>query len=263
MLTRQGRGRVTHNAGGSPALHCRAGRLCTDAASSAATRADQRCGARRILADIRLLAVDGRHAATRRPWTCNHERPNMALGGITPTTWALAARLHSRHLQKTGGLPFHVACLGTEIPRPAGSVLEGTRHPGEAHGTRPGYRWAKDGLHAVGRSPGRGASRLRNGFRWSCYSRVNCNKRKRDGREQTIDCVKSWLTLEWAFPDAGWSSLAARRAHNPKVAGSNPAPATRLGWKDGPFRCRGHGRSAQVALRKDAGRRVQDQKPAT
>ena len=26
--------------------------------------------------------------------------------------------------------------------------------------------------------------------------------------------------------DAGWSSMAARRAHNPKVVGSNPAPAT-------------------------------------
>ncbi len=26
---------------------------------------------------------------------------------------------------------------------------------------------------------------------------------------------------------AGWSSLAARRAHNPKVVGSNPTPATR------------------------------------
>ena len=25
--------------------------------------------------------------------------------------------------------------------------------------------------------------------------------------------------------DAGWSSLEARRAHNPKAAGSNPAPA--------------------------------------
>lgn len=25
---------------------------------------------------------------------------------------------------------------------------------------------------------------------------------------------------------AGWSSLAARRAHNPKVVGSNPTPAT-------------------------------------
>ena len=27
---------------------------------------------------------------------------------------------------------------------------------------------------------------------------------------------------------AGWSSLVARRAHNPKVAGSNPAPATQI-----------------------------------
>ena len=28
------------------------------------------------------------------------------------------------------------------------------------------------------------------------------------------------------YSDAGWSSSVARRAHNPKVAGSNPAPAT-------------------------------------
>ena len=28
--------------------------------------------------------------------------------------------------------------------------------------------------------------------------------------------------------DAGWSSLAARRAHNPKVIGSNPIPATKF-----------------------------------
>ena len=27
---------------------------------------------------------------------------------------------------------------------------------------------------------------------------------------------------------AGWSSLVARRAHNPKVVGSNPSPATNL-----------------------------------
>ena len=33
------------------------------------------------------------------------------------------------------------------------------------------------------------------------------------------------------FSDAGWSSLVARRAHNPKVVGSNPAPATKF-----PFR---------------------------
>ncbi len=36
--------------------------------------------------------------------------------------------------------------------------------------------------------------------------------------------------------DAGWSSLAARRAHNPKVAGSNPAPATNfIEGPAGPF----------------------------
>ena len=29
--------------------------------------------------------------------------------------------------------------------------------------------------------------------------------------------------------DAGWSSLEARRAHNPKVIGSNPVPATQKG----------------------------------
>ena len=29
-----------------------------------------------------------------------------------------------------------------------------------------------------------------------------------------------------AIDIAGWSSLVARRAHNPKVVGSNPAPAT-------------------------------------
>ena len=29
-----------------------------------------------------------------------------------------------------------------------------------------------------------------------------------------------------SHPEAGWSSLVARRAHNPKVVGSNPAPAT-------------------------------------
>ena len=35
-------------------------------------------------------------------------------------------------------------------------------------------------------------------------------------------------------PNAGWSSLVARWAHNPKVGGSNPPPAT----KYKPFRLR-------------------------
>ena len=34
------------------------------------------------------------------------------------------------------------------------------------------------------------------------------------------------LTKQYAPKDAGWSSPVARQAHNLKVAGSNPAPAT-------------------------------------
>src|SRR6201986_885776 len=38
--------------------------------------------------------------------------------------------------------------------------------------------------------------------------------------------------LRSANDDAGWSSPVARQAHNLKVAGSNPAPATKLSPAD-------------------------------
>ena len=41
-------------------------------------------------------------------------------------------------------------------------------------------------------------------------------------------CVGSNPTSSFII-NAGWSSSVARRAHNPKVVGSNPAPAIRLG----------------------------------
>src|SRR5690606_5695651 len=47
----------------------------------------------------------------------------------------------------------------------------------------------------------------------------------RFSRDWSSDVCSSDL-LDNSASDAGWSSLAARRAHNPKVAGSNPAPAT-------------------------------------
>src|SRR5262249_2219885 len=40
-----------------------------------------------------------------------------------------------------------------------------------------------------------------------------------------------------ARSDAGGSSQVARRAHNPEVAGSNPAPATTKAPETGPFVC--------------------------
>jgi hypothetical protein len=58
-------------------------------------------------------------------------------------------------------------------------------------------------------------------------------------------------------PDAGWSSLVARRAHNPKVAGSNPAPAILSAGPSGPaffFKLdnSAHGRVAQVVRASDS-----------
>src|ERR1700742_3833194 len=41
-------------------------------------------------------------------------------------------------------------------------------------------------------------------------------------------CKKSAMSLDFSNSDAGWSSLAARRGHNPKGVGSNPTPATRI-----------------------------------
>ena len=43
-----------------------------------------------------------------------------------------------------------------------------------------------------------------------------------------ITVLQRVIVLYTMWPcDAGWSSLAARRAHNPKVVGSNPTPATK------------------------------------
>ena len=56
-------------------------------------------------------------------------------------------------------------------------------------------------------------------------------------------CILQGVPLLYLFahtvrPDiAGWSSLVARRAHNPEVVGSNPAPATKnfVAWKSYGF----------------------------
>jgi hypothetical protein len=42
-------------------------------------------------------------------------------------------------------------------------------------------------------------------------------------------CILENVADDETTNDAGWSSQVARRAHNPKVAGSNPVPATKYG----------------------------------
>jgi hypothetical protein len=43
-----------------------------------------------------------------------------------------------------------------------------------------------------------------------------------------MSCIRVVKMPHVKVTSAGWSSLVARRAHNPKVVGSNPAPATIL-----------------------------------
>ena len=54
-----------------------------------------------------------------------------------------------------------------------------------------------------------------------------------DGIDRRARALASSVSL-WKFPEgtqrfiAGWSSPVARQAHNLKVTGSNPVPATKL-----------------------------------
>ena len=55
----------------------------------------------------------------------------------------------------------------------------------------------------------------------------DCNFRFAIGHSELIIGFKV-LVVSWVELGAGWSSPVARWAHNPKVAGSNPAPATKF-----------------------------------
>ena len=53
-------------------------------------------------------------------------------------------------------------------------------------------------------------------------------KKKREFFKKILKELKSLTNLKTEFRNtAGWSSLVARQAHNLKVGGSNPSPATK------------------------------------
>jgi hypothetical protein len=64
---------------------------------------------------------------------------------------------------------------------------------------------------------------------------LNVNEKQcKNAYFEKIDCATTAKSYIMCTSIAGWSSLVARRAHNPKVVGSNPAPATR--FFKAPFR---------------------------
>jgi hypothetical protein len=67
------------------------------------------------------------------------------------------------------------------------------------------------------------------------FHRLRRDRRRPAGAVGASVCYPHWSA-------AGWSSLVARRAHNPKVEGSNPSPATIAELQvRGPFRSAGEG----------------------
>ncbi len=54
-------------------------------------------------------------------------------------------------------------------------------------------------------------------------------KKRKEFFKKTLKELKNLTNLRIEFEyTAGWSSLVARQAHNLKVGGSNPSPATNL-----------------------------------
>ena len=64
---------------------------------------------------------------------------------------------------------------------------------------------------------------------WTGRPPASCNRsaNARKGTRHLLLQRGAICHILFSSTDAGWSSLAARRAHNPKVVGSNPTPATK------------------------------------
>jgi hypothetical protein len=74
------------------------------------------------------------------------------------------------------------------------------------------------------RSARRQIRRLADRLRSASFSRKREKAAERGRRFDDVECIVY-------DQSAGWSSLVARWAHNPKVGGSNPPPATKNSYK--------------------------------
>ena len=159
------------------------------------------------------------------------KRSASATLGVPSPTWS--ARPPRRPRRETmerqrerRGQHGHPPCQG---PRKAAGSRERFNAADEASGTarpppgpprppRPESSWRRRSSSPAGSRPGPAArTESGGGSRIRRVGRVN----PRFGRPAA-------RPVRLLFTDAGWSSSVARWAHNPEVAGSNPAPATKV-----------------------------------
>src|SRR5690606_2943873 len=112
------------------------------------------------------------------------------------------------HLRAGTGAPPDGARGGQPGPGGARRRRRRRRPAARGRGDGPGRRRDRPGRRGRRRRLGRGGPA---GGEWT---------------HSPPDCLRGTRPRKVVFTDAGWSSSVARRAHNPEVAGSNPAPAT-------------------------------------
>ena len=150
----------------------------------------------------------GRFRTTARARPVTRFRPG------TPRSTFAAATVLQQHLGWKWAVPtYSIASMW----RCRGSSTIAT---GRATSSRARRRGSSSGV----RSRGTAAISMR---RRCCCRRARHHGQRDAVTELFVDRA-SRRVLRLGFPDAGWSSPVARWAHNPKVAGSNPAPATIL-----------------------------------
>src|ERR671933_525266 len=103
--------------------------------------------------------------------------------------------------------------IASELAKPAVAPSGSTRKPGSV-------------AAATEEEKRRERSRPESDFiRWRNRKNDSCQRGMQPRHEAFLDTTRGGIDNAPLF-DAGWSSLVARWAHNPKVAGSNPVPAT-------------------------------------
>ena len=145
---------------------------------------------RGAIADSLILADDGGRGQNQSPQPTDEPSP----------TESPAPSRRSRRARSRPSSP------GDRPRRGAAAAGQGQVRPGR-RGPAPG------GHGAVGPADGAGSPARRPG---------------RAARSADPDLGPAAHPCNVLFTDAGWSSSVARWAHNPEVAGSNPAPATKF-----------------------------------
>ena len=235
-------------------------------AAGGGTPAQQSAALKAALADVQKAFADGQEALKKGDWTAYGEAQKRLQAAVQDADRRAAHRFGDRPGALGYGDPVpdpHE--VGGGGPPPAGRRLPGGLPPGlpvgvpDRVGARRGLRASLALLlvavavmvaaNAVGGRVVPALGMLAAGGLLGAAVAIREALRAREREEQEglgpraegalrvrplrgPDLALAGGSRSVGFTDAGWSSSVARRAHNPEVAGSNPAPATNASRND-------------------------------